>query len=360
MTNELLDKYLEGNCTQEEKETVQQWLRRQEVAEMDTILYSRWEQGNSGMPAADTYQLWQNLLQQLPAGAPVKSITAGKKAGVWVRRLSVAAAFLAVIVTAAVWFRHQQAAGSDAPLAVQQSANTGALAQWIYIQNDSLPHQKILLEDGSVAILERNAAIRYRKGFDRQQRRITLKGTAFFQVAADKQRPFSVYSGDIITTAIGTAFTVKYANDQSPVIVQLHEGKVKVHKATAAAGKTEKVVYLLPGQQCRYTVADRQMLVSTFRQSRIPAVTTNTTEELAEDITADTLLFNNRPLANVLQQLEKRYQTTILYNNKDIADSYFSGKVVKADSLQMVLRIIAQMNALQLSQENGIYRLSKQ
>jgi ferric-dicitrate binding protein FerR (iron transport regulator) len=352
MTKELFDKYLHGACTQEEKEEVVQWLHQQDISAVDEVLQSRWQESGGEMPAAATRQLWQSLELGLPEAAPAR----GRLIRPWFRRLSVAAAVLLLAASILVWYRNQPNSTVAGAVALRQDTVAAPVEAWATVANETQPEKEITLPDGSVAVLQKHASLRYREGFESHQRRIVLHGTAYFKVAKDKQRPFSVQSGELITTAIGTAFRVTY-NNPAAVVVQLYEGKVKVHQTT---GKrvNDSAVYLLPGQQCRYTMTDQRMAVSRFGTAKDPGAVIAAARP--EDVLKDTLLFSNKPLATVLQQLQQRYSTTIQYDHKEIADIYFTGTVVKTDSLQMVLRVIAQMNALQLSQQEGIYQLSKQ
>lgn len=358
MTNELFEKYLKGACTPEEKKSVMAWLQQQDRSALDEVLQQRWQQSGEQMPAAETRLLWQSLARQLPVAEPLPA--GGRLIKTWFRRLSVAAAILLLAASVVVWYQHQQhTAAATAVLPLKKDTLTTPAMHWVTVRNDAPMRKTVTLEDGSVAILNRHAAIQYQRGFEPHQRKIMLSGTAFFTVAKDKQRPFSVHSGDIVTTAIGTAFSVTWRDAGSPVLVQLYEGKVRVQQTPAAAsGNPVAAVYLLPGEQCSYQRTDRRMAVTRF--SRLKEAQEATVAGAPEDALKDTLLFNNKPLAAVLQQLQQRYNTTIQYKDKEIADIYFSGKVVKTDSLQMVLRIIAQMNALQLNQQNGQFQLSKQ
>lgn len=354
MTNELLDKYLKGFCTQEEKQQIADWLSQPDAA--DEVLLSRWNAVTEAMPDTETGLLWQRLSQQLSWEQKNAAATRARIITVWARRLSVAAVWLLVAAAALLWFTQKPVKKEVAALGRADNTSKEVAARWVRLTNEKQANKRIVLDDSSVVILEKGASIRYLQGFEAGQRKIWLNGTAFFEAAPDKQRPFSVQAGDIVTTAIGTSFTINYNGTQTPLLVQLHEGKVKVYKVTDDRHMNE--VYLNPGQQCSYMNGAGQLLVSKFSRLK-PATAAPSTETVQVDVMADTLLFENRPLETVLSQLRQRYHAAIRYNKREISDIYFSGKVVKADSLEMVLRVIAQMNALELDQKNGVYILSK-
>ena len=79
------------------------------------------------------------------------------------------------------------------------------------------------LPDGSVITLNSGTAIDV--NFEQDVRNIYLKkGEAFFQVAPDKSRPFSVQTKNGVVTAVGTAFTVRVQDENMDVLVT--EGKI--------------------------------------------------------------------------------------------------------------------------------------
>ncbi|OOG78207.1 FecR family protein [Algoriphagus sp. A40] len=83
------------------------------------------------------------------------------------------------------------------------------------------------LQDGSKVMLNSGSSIRYVKNFETDQRILFLEGEAYFEVAKDSLRPFSVITGSTKTTALGTAFNISsYKNEDTNV--SLVEGKVAV------------------------------------------------------------------------------------------------------------------------------------
>ncbi|NJN27836.1 MAG: DUF4974 domain-containing protein [Cyclobacteriaceae bacterium] len=88
----------------------------------------------------------------------------------------------------------------------------------------------IYLSDGSVVFLNSESEINYNPLFTDSTRIVWLKGEAFFQVAPNAEKPFLVYTNNLIVQAIGTEFNVN-AFDQNPnTRISLSEGKVSVRK----------------------------------------------------------------------------------------------------------------------------------
>lgn len=85
--------------------------------------------------------------------------------------------------------------------------------------------RRIPLPDGSVATLGPESAIALDFG-DTARRIDLLAGMSFFEVAADPRRPFSVLSGGLSATALGTAFDV--SSDAGILTVSVDHGLVDV------------------------------------------------------------------------------------------------------------------------------------
>lgn len=111
--------------------------------------------------------------------------------------------------------------------------------------------QSVALPDGSKATASPGSILRYPKAFAKNERRVYLdKGEAFFEVTKNPERPFSVISGELQTTALGTSFTVQY----DPIIkrekVNLYTGKVSVE--VNKENSSISPVVLFPGKAYEY------------------------------------------------------------------------------------------------------------
>ncbi|GHF22316.1 sensor [Kordiimonas sediminis] len=89
--------------------------------------------------------------------------------------------------------------------------------------------QTVSLPDGSTVILNTDSVIDV--DFTDTARRITLvRGEAYFDVAPDKKKPFSVETSKGSVTAVGTAFSVKLVTEKLNVVVT--EGRVALQAQT--------------------------------------------------------------------------------------------------------------------------------
>ena len=109
---------------------------------------------------------------------------------------------------------------------------------------------RFFLSDGSEVILNAGSTLKYQKYFEKDKRELTLAGEAYFKVAEDRQRPFTVKTPYLETTALGTEFNVK-AYDQPSASIALAEGKVEVIALLNDNNQKERFL-LTPGEGVKY------------------------------------------------------------------------------------------------------------
>ncbi|MEP0937866.1 MAG: FecR domain-containing protein [Cyclobacteriaceae bacterium] len=112
----------------------------------------------------------------------------------------------------------------------------------------------IHLPDGTKVFLNSLSSLSYQSNYNDTDRRVTLTGEAFFEVAKDATRPFVVETKHLNTTALGTSFNVKAAS-RLTCHVSLHTGKVKVE----LNGKHRGEEFLLPGEEVNYQFGDDEL-----------------------------------------------------------------------------------------------------
>ncbi len=83
------------------------------------------------------------------------------------------------------------------------------------------------LDDGSTIYLASNASVSYPKSFASDQRQVTLKGEALFDISKNPTKPFLIDAGKVTVKVLGTAFKVKSAADGSFELT-VQRGRVRV------------------------------------------------------------------------------------------------------------------------------------
>ena len=247
----------------------------------------------------------------------------------------------------------------------QQNGKNTALAQapsWTRRYNAD--HQKLLLQlpDHSTVLLSPGATIHYRKDYGSYDKReVKVEGDAVFEVVKNGKMPFVVYSEGISTTVLGTIFQVTDSMGGSSIRIKLLEGKVMVGLGALAVKDAPKDYYLSPGQELRFDKSSRDVAIlnagrhgGTNASNRVKYVPAKM------DSLTSWYMFNNQGLAEVFDQLSAIYNIKIQYSKEDLNKKYFIGRLEKKDSLNKIIRDIAQLNHLSVTLQDGRYIIGKQ
>jgi transmembrane sensor len=164
----------------------------------------------------------------------------------------------------------------------------------------------VKLSDGSTVQLNTASAIAVHLSGDRRVVRL-LKGEASFTVAPDRARPFTVEAGDGSTTALGTEFIIRRDGADTDVTVTEHSVRVQTH-----IGKAADSLDLAQGHAARYGPGgiERTHTVDTYAVAAW---------------TRGRLVFVDRPLGEVVDELNRYHSGYIRVMADDLALRRFSG-----------------------------------
>lgn len=113
------------------------------------------------------------------------------------------------------------------------------------------------LNDSTVVTLAPQSALHYPRNFGDNERKVYLDGEAQFHVKRDVDHPFKVYSGEVVSTVLGTIFNVKQQGD-SIVQVELLKGKLKVDKIDSSGVSLQSVI-LNPEERVVYNSHEKKL-----------------------------------------------------------------------------------------------------
>ncbi|MBJ7532722.1 FecR family protein [Rhodomicrobium vannielii ATCC 17100] len=162
----------------------------------------------------------------------------------------------------------------------------------------------VALEDGTQVDLNTDTAISV--SFSEKARRVTvLRGEAFFDVAKNPARPFTVEGGTISAVAVGTRYSVHSATGGFHGDIQVEEGRVDVRTGS------ERVT-VDAGHEATLNAEGKV----TVRPADVGSTTAWRTGKL---------VFSNRPLRDVLATLERYRKGRIFILDEAAAGSRVSG-----------------------------------
>ncbi len=210
--------------------------------------------------------------------------------------------------------------------------------------------QTVLLKDGSTLIL--NTDTHLSVALTGSERRVLLKqGEAYFDVAKDSGRPFSVIVGDNAVKALGTAFNVRRRGNSTRVT--LVEGAVEVKKdegllstATGTASSLKAPITLKPGDDLIIEPQGPQLA------SLSPEGIKHTTSWRTGMI-----YYSNVPLSTIVKEVQYYAEKELIIANDEVGDLIAGGSFntsnvpsfLKGLEAAFPVRIIERNKAIVLS-----------
>lgn len=197
-------------------------------------------------------------------------------------------------------------------------------SQVVYV-NDELREQHVVLSDGSVLHLDVNTKVTVL--MNPRERQLKLdRGRAYFEVAHDVFRPFSVSAAGTRVVALGTRFQVDMIFHEQ-VNVTLAEGSVAVTSDADPDGWRD---VLRPGQQLR---VDRSL----NRREKF-----NVNADTVTSWSGGLLVFDGTPLHQVLNEFNRYAAVKVLLGDNSLANVPIGGNFVAGgDSREFVETLTA-------------------
>lgn len=226
--------------------------------------------------------------------------------------------------------------------------------------------KKIRLDDGSEIILYENSEVAFEEEFPHKKRDIQLSGKADFSVAKDKIKPFTVYSGGVATTALGTRFTVTSYEKENKITVRLYEGRVVVKSSAESINKITNDFLLKPGNEFVYDKVKAKAVLRFFKIAKPSEGKTKWNRQRTtdnppspKDKPGTWFMFENQALDQVLDHLAVMFGRRIIYSKNDIHKLYFIGKFNKTESLESILKQVVTINELELIKKGEDFLIRK-
>ena len=121
---------------------------------------------------------------------------------------------------------------------------------------------ELLLSDGTQVTLNSGSSLRYPVNFIAgKDRKVFLKGEAYFDVAKDASHPFIVNADQINIRVLGTQFNLSFYPEDEDISTVLVEGSVALYKEGADMKKNTST-QLVPGQQAAFNKTKNEMSVN--------------------------------------------------------------------------------------------------
>lgn len=188
---------------------------------------------------------------------------------------------------------------------------------------------QLILPDGSKVWLNAASSIKYPTAFTGAERKVEIKGEAYFEVAQNTGRPFKVKVNDSIDIEVlGTEFNINCYDNERSFSTTLLSGAVRVNAYRHSQ-------QLKPGQQA--------VIASSPNDDTQTGSIKLINNANIDQVTAwknGVFDFDNAELQTVMQELERWYDIEVRFegNNKE----KFTGKIDRSLSLRELLDGLGQ------------------
>lgn len=299
--SDLLKRYLDKTCSEEEKETIDFWYSHFNVKK---------ETDKEGMAEPHMQEfIWQKIQHKIND----QNRNSGQEhiGNIWRNRFLRMAIAASVIIIGGLVYYQTKTNNRASSLAMSDGAMD-------IVVNNSVKTKTVFLEDGSQVNMQTGARIHFPKPFRKDKREVQLEGEAYFNVTKNANKPFIVYAGEVATKVVGTSFIIRSANkDLQDVEVSVITGKVIVEKnesnnEKSATGINNGVI-LTPNQKVVYYHQDNHFVTGLVDT---PVVIKGHGESKKHFL----FRFDGTPLHQVLETLQSAYGLKFELINENISN----------------------------------------
>lgn len=281
----LLEKYLRGECSPKETQSIEDWL--------DLV-------GSDSSITKSDYE-WESIKSEIWLAIETEVNKPNLKVSYsWKKYMQIAASI--ILISSITFWVLKGNKIFDNPNSVAAGLNTKT--------NQTKKYYKIVLSDGSTVSLAPNASISFPNNFSKNSREVFLDGKAFFEIEKNPKSPFLVHSNNIITKVLGTSFWVEPNSDKKSIEVKVVTGKVSVYEK-----QTEQKVQKIPNNNNGVIITPNQKVE--FYESEKVFVTGIVDNPLIINTSEDQLpkspnyIFQDTPISEVIALYEENYGINI-------------------------------------------------
>jgi transmembrane sensor len=200
----------------------------------------------------------------------------------------------------------------------------------------------VVLADGTKVWLNASTTLKFPASFaGLTNRKVSLIGEAYFEVAKDKKIPFVVQSKGQEVEVLGTHFNINCYPDEGNVKTTLLEGLVKVKAGSGNLGltsvKNEKL--LKPNQQA--------VLMGNYP---IKILEVDPTEAVSWKNGQFT--FKSESLGTIMRKIERWYNVDMIYQD-DLKDLKLTGTISRFENVAGVFKMLEATGEVHFKAEGG-------
>lgn len=303
LSEEIIDNFLMGKCTEEELRQVNTWISQSE--ENAHKLFRMEEIYHLGR---ENYVSDKKKIEQTEK--KLYKILSKEKQNKLLRIRTLMKYAAAIIIVLII--------GTGANYWIQNSKiNNSIIVETA--SNDNV--KEVTLPDGSKVWLNQSTILKYPREFAKTERNVFLEGEAYFEVTKNHAKPFIVQSEAMRVKVLGTTFNFKCNKSGKSAEATLIEGEIEIK-----GNHEEGMIVLSPGQKAELSRTNKRLTVKQV-DARLDAVWYN-----------NLIPFEKADIYSIAQTLERFYNVKIILAPNIKIDNTYSGVLKRKDSIESVLK----------------------
>ncbi len=180
---------------------------------------------------------------------------------------------------------------------------------------------QLILADGSHIWLNSASSLKFPVAFIEKNRKVELKGEAYFEIAKDASKPFIVETGNMQVQVLGTHFNVMAYPEEAGIETTLLEGSVKLLT-------NSHQTFINPGE--KGTLSNGNAVSFSVNKANI------------EEVIAwkeGRFRFDEMNIKPIMRQISRWYDVDIVYEG-DLSGVSLSGSVPRKEKVTQLLRAL--------------------
>ena len=195
----------------------------------------------------------------------------------------------------------------------------------------------IMLEDSTKVWLNAESQLIYPETFSEKERRVKIKGEAYFQVAKDETRPFYVESSGITIRVYGTEFNINAYSEENEIYTTLVSGSISLQETNN--NKSELI--LTPNHQA---IFNKDYKVTFIRPVNTKAITSWHDGRF---------VFEEQTLEQIMKTLARWYNFEYEFHDENLRQTVFKGSAPRYGNLSEVLSILEKSGGINFKAKNN-------
>lgn len=338
MNKELIEKYFNNNCSEEELKLVLDWFTNSaHLPEGKALLHNMWEglrEQDSG-DKADYDTILSKIHHEINLRQSKILIDSSENDLVRYNRRryfitlirNVAAILLLPVLGLGLFYSLKYYSTKSNHTSVNQAYNE------VFSSVDAIT--KVTLPDGSNVWLNHSSSLKYPAMFRGKNRNVELNGEGYFEVVHNSKIPFIVKAGEIQIKALGTTFNIMAYPDDDKIETSLINGLVELEQ-TKPNGDVITLLKMKPTDLAVFTKSNYEINTRTINDDRYFSWKDGK------------LILNSEPMEEVAKKLSRWFNVDIQIKDPELRELTYTATFVH-ETLPQVMELMSLMSPIKYS-----------